>query len=119
MTKNKNQSGFSVVELVIVIVVLAIIGFVLLKVVNKKPLPPLSAHTSQTSQKPQIKPVAGEAGADSAVVAGTCKNDPNATFTHDFTEPSKLKLIEPPVIDGSNIRDRSWPAINTNITDKV
>ena len=124
MANNKNQTGFTAVEIVIVVVVLAVIGFVFLKVVNKNkgPLPSLSAHTPQVSQRPQTaqaKAVAGEAGADSAVVAGTCKDDPNATFTHDFTEPSKLKLIEPPVIDGSNVRDRSWPAINMNITDKV
>ncbi|HSX30465.1 MAG TPA: prepilin-type N-terminal cleavage/methylation domain-containing protein [Candidatus Saccharimonadales bacterium] len=119
MANNKNQSGFSVIELVIVIVLLAAVGFVLVKVVHKEHSSSPGTHTSQTPQKSQAKLVAGEAGDDSAVVAGTCKDDPRAMFTHDFTEPSKLKLIEPPVIDGGNIRDRSWPAINTSVTDKV
>ncbi len=119
MARNKNRSGFAVIEVVIVIVILAAIGFVFVKVAHKKSTPSAATHASQASQKSQAKLAPGEAGDDSAVVAGTCKDDPHATFTHDFSEPSKLKLIEPPVIDGGNIRDRSWPAIDTSKADKV
>lgn len=111
----QEQTGFAVVEIIIAIVVVAIIAAIAFKVTQKHPKG--STNPASSTQPQSAQPPAS--GGDSAVVSGTCKDDPNAKFTHDFTEPSKLKVIEPPVIDGSNIRDRSWPTIDTAKADKV
>lgn len=95
---NENENGFAhlIGFIIITIVILAILG-VGLTIWHKN-------HKTNT---------------DSASRAGSCKSDPNAMFTHDFSEPEKLSIIQPPVIAADNIRDRAWPSIDTTKTDKV
>lgn len=110
----RDQSGFAHLFIVLVILVVVVAsGLLVWKHLGKKPNTN-NSPTGQGSSQHSIQYLS-----DTAIRTDTCKQQDNAMFTHDFTEVSKLKLIEPPVIDGNNIRDRSWPAIDTSKTDKV
>jgi prepilin-type N-terminal cleavage/methylation domain-containing protein len=105
-----NQKGFSFIEVLLVLVVIVFIigaGITIAKVISHK------SHQQNGSTS------SSQTVGDSAIIANSCKNNQNALFTHDFTESDKLKLIEPPVITPTNIRDRAWPAIDISKTSKV
>ena len=93
-TKYKN--GFThFVALILILLVGAVVGVSVIVInQNKKTVAGSSNHTA-------------------------CVSNPNAMFTHDFTEPDKLSFIQPPAITDTNIRDQSWPSIDTTKTVRV
>lgn len=93
MRIRKQQSGFAVVELVVVVVILAAIGFVGWWVYQKRNTPATTASTASTSstQSPVAKdvstapPVNSTSDLDNAL-STLNQNDPSAASSSDSSE---------------------------------
>lgn len=122
---HRNQHGFAHLGLILLlIVVLAVVGFAGWKVFSKnssqKANTASSTVTKQSPSTPSSKtPQPKKYDENTAVRKDECKSNPNATFSHDFSEPDKISIIIPPKISEAYVRDRAWLAVDRAKTDKV